>query len=108
MPPKPQELKVLDVGSLTKETRSFAQLLDEELACVREMLLAKNTSYGNSALDPVRIFSSADTAEQLRVRLDDKLSRLMRGRSQGALASEDTVMDLLGYLVLLRIAERGA
>lgn len=65
------------------------------------MLIEKNAAYGNSALDPVRIFSKADPVEQLRVRIDDKLSRLVRG----AAAGEDVVTDLLGYLVLLKLAE---
>lgn len=68
-------------------------------------LLAKNAAYGDSALAPVRVFSRADPVEQLRVRLDDKLSRLARGHEHGA---DDTVLDLLGYLVLLRIAQRRA
>jgi hypothetical protein len=38
------------------------------------MLLSKNASYGNSALEPVRIFSKADPVEQLKVRLDDKVA----------------------------------
>lgn len=67
-----------------------------------ELLLQKNAAYGDSALQPVRIFSRADAAEQIRVRLDDKLSRLARGSDAG----EDVVLDLLGYLILLRIAER--
>lgn len=71
------------------------------LARVQELLLAKNTAYGNSALDPVRIFSTADPAEQIKVRIDDKLSRLSRGHAAG----EDVVLDLIGYLVLLLIAE---
>lgn len=81
---------------------NFAALLDRELADVRDMLIAKNTAYGNSALDPVRIFSQADTVEQIKVRLDDKLSRLARGQAAG----EDVETDLLGYLFLLRIARR--
>ena len=36
------------------------------------------------------------------MRIDDKLSRLARGTDY---ADEDTVLDLIGYLVLLRIAE---
>lgn len=63
------------------------------------MLLAKNKAYGNSALDPVRIFSKSDTLEQINVRLDDKLSRLMRGQAAG----EDVEHDLMGYLVLKRV-----
>lgn len=71
---------------------------------IRTMLVEKNRAYGNSALDPVRVFSKADSAEQIRVRLDDKLSRLARGSAGG----EDVALDLMGYLVLLSIAERDA
>lgn len=67
---------------------------------IKAMLLEKNAAYGDSALDPIRVFSKADTTEQIRVRLDDKLSRLKRG----SLAGEDVVLDLVGYLVLLIIA----
>lgn len=69
---------------------AFGQMVDEVLEEIGAMLKAKNAAYGNSALDPIR------------VRLDDKLSRLMRGSAAG----EDVVTDLLGYLVLLRIASR--
>lgn len=69
---------------------------------LRDLLLAKNDAYGNSALDPIRCFSKASTVEQLNVRLDDKLSRLMRGQAAG----EDVEWDLLGYLVLKRVATR--
>lgn len=68
----------------------------------QEMLLEKNESYGNSALDPVRIFSQASPVEQLLVRIDDKLSRIKRGNDLG----EDTISDLIGYLVLLKVARR--
>lgn len=65
------------------------------------MLLRKNMRYQNSALEPLRLFSRADDVEQLRVRLDDKLSRLRNQSSE----DEDVVADLMGYLVLLRVAE---
>ena len=77
-------------------------LIARECSSLRELLIAKNEAYGNAALDPVRIFSKADPEEQLRVRIDDKLSRLVRGQDAG----EDVVLDLLGYLILLRIARR--
>lgn len=69
---------------------------------IAAMLVAKNEAYGNSALEPLRVFSRASTTEQLKVRLDDKLSRLARGHAAG----EDVTLDLIGYGVLLRIAER--
>ncbi len=77
-------------------------LIAEECYALRDMLHEKNRAYGNSALDPVRIFSKADPEEQLRVRLDDKLSRLARGSAAG----EDVELDLLGYLILIRVARR--
>jgi hypothetical protein len=66
------------------------------------MLIEKNIAYGDSALDPVRIFSKADPAEQLRVRIDDKLSRLMKGTEY---VGDNDIDDLIGYLVLLKIAK---
>lgn len=88
---------VLDV-----QDEKFKADLQGVLADIEDILIAKNRAYGNSALEPVRIFSKADVAEQLRVRIDDKLSRLMKGTD---FADEDTVTDLLGYLILLKIAE---
>ena len=72
---------------------------------IKELLIRKNIRYGNSALEPVRIFSRSDTTEQLCVRIDDKLSRIAKGA--GLLATdEDVINDLIGYLVLLKIAQR--
>ena len=68
---------------------------------IKRVLLEKNRAYGNSALDPVRIFSRADPVEQLNVRIDDKLSRIARGREY---AGDDTELDLIGYLLLRRVA----
>jgi hypothetical protein len=77
--------------------------IDEVLANVRQVLISKNKTYGNSALEPVRIFSKADAAEQLKVRIDDKISRLLLGADLND--QEDTVTDLIGYFVLLKIAQ---
>jgi hypothetical protein len=82
----------------TEDQRDIAAVCDE----VRELLLAKNRSYGSSAFAPVRMFSKSDPMEQLRVRIDDKLSRIARGGPD----SEDTELDLLGYLLLLRVARK--
>jgi len=73
---------------------------------ISDMLVAKNQSYGDSAIHPIRIFSKADSIEAIKVRIDDKLSRLMRGNGEDF--HEDTIDDLLGYLVLLKIARERA
>ena len=92
----------LNDHAVERAMRSDAERIAEECDALKAMLLEKNKAYGSSALAPVRIFSKADTVEQIRVRLDDKLSRLMRGSAAG----EDVVKDLLGYLILLRIATK--
>jgi len=67
---------------------------------ITEFLLEKNRKYGNSALAPTRIFSKASPDEQLRVRIDDKISRIS---SQQLDEDEDVILDLIGYLVLYYI-----
>lgn len=69
---------------------------------IQAMLLEKNRKYGDSALKPSRIFSKADAKEQIKVRIDDKLNRIM---NQQADDIEDSVVDLIGYLILLKISE---
>lgn len=73
-----------------------------ECSAICDMLQRKNAAYGNSALEPIRVFSQASPVEQLLVRADDKLARI---RNQAA--DEDAVSDLIGYLILLKIAQRG-
>lgn len=75
--------------------------IKDVISNIEKMLLAKNEAYGNSALDPVRIFSKANTIEQLKVRMDDKLSRISRGKE---FHGEDVIDDLIGYLVLFKVA----
>jgi hypothetical protein len=69
---------------------------------IAHMLIKKNISYGNSALEPVRIFSKAGPREQLHVRIDDKLNRLMKGTDY---PGDNDIDDLIGYLILLKIAK---
>ena len=69
---------------------------------ITDMLISKNRAYGDSALDPVRVFSKSDAIEQIYVRIDDKLSRVKRGHEH---PGDDTIFDLVGYLVLLLVAK---
>jgi hypothetical protein len=78
----------------------MADKITAKCDAIKAMLLQKNAAYGNSALEPVRIFSKANTVEQLLVRIDDKLSRVMKGKAAG----EDVISDLIGYFILLLIA----
>lgn len=69
---------------------------------IAHMLIEKNISYGNSALEPARIFSTADSTEQLKVRIDDKLNRV---KNNQGFAGDNDIDDLIGYLVLYKIAK---
>lgn len=82
---------------------AFHAKVRKELKDVEDLLVEKNEAYGNSALDPINVFSKASSVEQLKVRIDDKLNRLYHGKEYG---QEDTVTDLTGYLILLLIARK--
>jgi hypothetical protein len=82
--------------SLSNTQKEIATMCDE----IKELLLDKNRKYGDSAINPARIFSKADATEQLKVRIDDKLNRLKNLQED---ETEDTVTDLIGYLILLKI-----
>ncbi len=73
------------------------------LAEIEKMLVDKNRKYGDSALSPVRCFSKSDAVEGIKVRIDDKISRMQSGQTD---EDEDVEKDLLGYLVMLQIARR--
>lgn len=69
---------------------------------VSDLLIAKNKSYGDSALHPVRVFSKSTTIEQLLARIDDKLARIQNGHDW---PGDNDIDDLIGYLILLKIAK---
>jgi hypothetical protein len=77
------------------------ELICQECDKIKAMLLDKNRKYGNSAINPKRIFSSADPIEQINVRIDDKLSRIAAGQTDD---TEDAETDLIGYLILKKVA----
>lgn len=79
-----------------------AELITKKVKEIETLLLEKNRKYGDSALNPCRIFSKADAVEQIKVRIDDKLKRLQNEQND---EDEDVVKDLVGYLVLLMIAK---
>ena len=69
---------------------------------IRDLLLRKNQAYGNSALEPIRVFSKASSCEQILVRIDDKLNRIKQGANILS-EDEDVLQDLIGYLILLKV-----
>jgi len=70
---------------------------------VKKLLIDKNEAYGDSAIIPSNIFSKLSATEALKARIDDKLNRI---QNKGICDNtEDTLMDLAGYLILLMVAK---
>jgi|LGVE01.1.fsa_nt_gb ribosomal protein S12 methylthiotransferase accessory factor YcaO len=84
---------------MSEETQKKIGIVTDSL---KEFLIKKNENYGDSALHPIHVFSKLATGEQLKVRMDDKVSRIVNSPE---LRKNDTV-DLMGYLTLICI-EKG-
>ncbi len=84
---------------MTKSTQNSIKWTCNE---IRDLLIAKNKDYGDSAIKPDNIFSKLDSAQAICARIDDKLSRIKNVGLDDK--TEDTLDDLIGYLVLLKIA----
>ena len=81
-----------------KDTQSsISEICDQ----IKAILLDKNRKYGDSAIHPKRIFSKSDAIEQINVRIDDKISRIQSAQDDD---TEDAELDLIGYLILKRVA----
>ena len=84
---------------MTKRTQNSIRWTCNE---IRDLLISKNEAYGDSALEPDNIFSKLDSAQAICARIDDKLSRIKNvGLDDN---TEDTLDDLIGYLILLKVA----
>jgi hypothetical protein len=80
------------------------QLLIQEICDqIKELLIEKNRKYGDSAVNPIRILSKSSNTEQILVRIDDKLNRIKNMQSD---EDEDVITDLIGYLVLYKVAKK--
>lgn len=83
---------------------NFHEEVYKVLSEITEMLIAKNQKYGNSAIEPLGIFSDLSPEEGLKVRIDDKLKRIKNGSLNRD--DEDVINDLIGYLVILKILQK--
>ena len=52
------------------------QKITELTEAIRDLLLYKNEKYGDSAINPKKIFYKGDARNAILIRLDDKLSRI--------------------------------
>ena len=78
------------------------KIIEKVCEDIKELLLKKNRDYGDSALNPKNVFSQGDVFESLGSRIDDKLMRIQNVGVNDE--TEDTVSDLIGYLILYKVA----
>ena len=79
--------------------------IQEIMGAMKDLLLYKNEKYGDSAINPISIFTRhiknvPENTASILVRIDDKLSRV---RNADKLRTND-VADILGYCTLLLIS----
>jgi len=75
--------------------------LKELTGAMQKVLLEKNRRYGDSALNPLGVFSPLTAVDAIRIRLDDKLKRIKNGPP---VPRTNDVCDLIGYCFLLLAA----
>jgi hypothetical protein len=81
--------------------KSTKEKIIEECRDIETLLIEKNTAYGDAATNPSNVFSTNSPRASICARIDDKLNRIKnRGIND---STEDTVTDLIGYLILLKI-----
>lgn len=82
--------------------KTTEQLIEEMCESMKNLLIKKNRDYGDSATNPSNVFSSGSPVDSLCARIDDKLMRIQNKGINDK--TEDTVSDLIGYLILLKVA----
>lgn len=88
-------------SQLSRSQEKIAEIVD----ATKDLLLYKNKMYGDSALNPVGIFTKhlktvPENTASILVRLDDKLGRV---RNADTLRTND-VSDIIGYCTLLLVS----
>ena len=75
------------------------QKIKDKCDTIRDLLIEKNKSYGNSVFDRGVLFE-VDPMYAIQARINDKLNRI---KSKETYMSENDLMDLTGYLILLQV-----
>ena len=68
---------------------------------MKNLLLEKNTKYGDAVLNPFCFFSNKNIVHTILSRIDEKLSRLINSYGND---DEDPYIDIMGYLYFFIIA----
>ena len=78
------------------------QKIHELMGAMKDLLLYKNQKYGDSAINPKKIFYKGDSTNSILIRLDDKIGRVMSNTEEKPRVND--VCDIIGYCILLLIS----
>lgn len=87
---------------MNTENISTQEKITELTEAIRDLLLYKNEKYGDSAINPKKIFYKGDARNAILIRLDDKLSRIKANTEDTPRVND--VADIIGYCTLLLIS----
>lgn len=114
---KPAPAKEIDIKMDIVSAMSLAKQLDESpwgdlpptqqkihelMGAMKDLLLYKNQKYGDSAINPKKIFYKGDSTNSILIRLDDKIGRVMSNTEESPRVND--VCDIIGYCTLLLIS----
>lgn len=78
------------------------QKIHEIMGAMKDLLLYKNQKYGDSAINPKKVFYKGDSTNSILIRLDDKIGRVMSNTEEKPRVND--VCDIIGYCTLLLIS----
>ena len=78
------------------------QRIKEIMGSMTDLLIYKNRKYGDSAINPKKIFYKGDSTNSILIRLDDKLGRVIANPDDKPRIND--VCDIIGYCTLLLIS----
>ena len=78
------------------------QKIKDILSGMTNLLLYKNKKYGDSAINPKKIFYKGDSTNSILIRLDDKIGRVMSSTEEKPRVND--VADIIGYCTLLLVS----
>lgn len=84
--------------TLTGTQKKISDIMDS----MKDLLLYKNQKYGDSAINPKKIFYKGDSTNSILIRLDDKLGRIISNTEEKPRINDTA--DIIGYCTLLLIS----
>lgn len=97
----PKSINVGDILEKSEGMKAVNYKIENTFNTIRDQVIQKNIDYNNSLQNPIGVFQK-NTLDGIKGRIDDKLNRIIACGLNDK--TEDTICDLIGYLVHLKIA----